>query len=141
MRKTFFIFVSIFIFSSTKSQTPTRQVVLKTLDGKWELIYKNEQLFPDTALLFQKRIYEINGKKGKEIGYWKNGETTRASIKWDFISSNNKADIVIMFTGGIWVDGQDFIIKNVSNNKITMLSCDKYDECDEVYFIKQPDTK
>lgn len=45
--------------------------------------------------------------------------------------------ITIIFKGGFWVDKQEFIITKVEENKISMLSCGKHDNCKEAYFIRE----
>jgi hypothetical protein len=120
---------------SSFSQSISKDDVINGLSGKWRLEYEGEDIPGDTSCVVLKRITDLKKMKGKEIGYMKDGSQIKSKIKYDFIESRRGTAIV--FTGGFWVNEQDFVITQITKEKITMLSCGKHDNCDNVFLIKE----
>ena len=121
--------------ASCFSQSISEKDVLNGLSGKWELVYESQIDSEDTTFMISQIIINLNKKKGSETGVVRrDGSEIKNRIKWKFIES--KRGTAILFKGGIWVDEQDFVITEISEEKISMLSCWKHDNCDKAYLIR-----
>jgi hypothetical protein len=117
------------------SQNISEKDVLNALSGSWELVYESQIDNDDTTFILSQIIINLKKKSGNEIGVLrKDGSQIKNRIKWKFVES--KRGTAILFKGGIWVDEQDFDITEISDNKISMLSCSKHDNCTKVYLIR-----
>ncbi len=117
------------------SQNISEKDVLNALSGSWELVYESQIDNDDTTFILSQIIINLKKKSGNEIGVLrKDGSQIKNRIKWKFVES--KRETAILFKGGIWVDEQDFDITEISDNKISMLSCSKHDNCTKAYLIR-----
>lgn len=134
--KSLYLALSILFAISASGQNVSTKEIREAMNGEWLLRFENDSSESDTAVIISKVVLKLKGRKGKEIGYFKNKRKVKSKISWKFSRPDEDGNSTILFKGGIWVDDQDYSILKITTDTIFMKSCDKYD-CDPAYLIRE----
>ena len=119
------------------SQSMTVEEAKKIIKGTWHLVYENEVKNIDTNCIVEKIILKIRYYKGSEIGIMKDGKIVKNKIKVTYALLDDTRELVLIFKNNLWVCDQNFIVKKIEKDKISMQNCWKGDNCDNVYLIRE----
>jgi len=140
MKKLLTISLLIIAINLSYSQSMTVKEAKKIIKGSWHLVYENEVKDIDTISVAEKIILKIRNYKGSEIGIMKDGEIVKSKIKVSYvlyILEDDSHELVLRFKNSLWLSDQNFIVKKIEQDKISMQNCLKEDNCDNVYLIRE----
>lgn len=137
MKNLLIISLLIIAINLSYSQSLTVKEAKKIIKGTWHLVYENEVKKIDTICNVEKIILKIRYYKGSEIGIMKDGKIVKNKIKVTYALLDDSRELVLIFKNSLWVRDQNFIVKKIEKDKISMQNCWKGDNCDNVYLIRE----
>ncbi|MBI5539964.1 MAG: hypothetical protein HY951_07895 [Bacteroidia bacterium] len=119
------------------SQTMTVEDAKKIIKGTWHFVYEKEVKIADTYGIIDKITLKINHYKGSEIGIMKDGKIIKNKIKVTYALLGDSNELMLIFKKSLWFNDQNFIVKKIEKDKISLQNCIKGENCNNVYLIRE----
>ena len=127
----------IFAINFTHSQSMTVEDAKDIIKGTWHLDYKNEVINSDSSSINDNITLKINHYNGSETRTSKDGKTIKNKIKVTYALLGDTHELMLIFKNSLWLSGQNFIVKKIEQNKISMQYCMNGANCIDAYLIRE----
>lgn len=107
------------------------------IKGTWHFTYEKEVKYPDTYGIIDKITLKINHYKGSETGIMKDGKIIKNKIKVTYALLADSNELMLIFKNSLWFSDQNFIVKKIENDKISLQNCTKGENCNNAYLIRE----
>ena len=137
MKNLFTLSLLIIAINFSYSQSMTVEDAKNIIKGTWHFVYENEVKNTDTSSIVDKISLKINHYKGSETGIMKDGKIIKNKIKVTYALLDDSKELMLIFKNSQWFSDQNFIVKKIEKNKISMQYCLKGGSCNNVYLIRE----